>query len=92
MAATRTNKPNKTTNRWDIQRTWKYVCLHPRNGNGEKARTVVGNPKYGLGLARVGSEWFPIMRIEKLNALKEKYHARLLDHAIAGAPGQIEAN
>ena len=92
MAATRTHKPNKTTHRRDIRRTWKYVCLHPWNGKGERARTVVFNPAYGLGLARVGSEWFPIMRVDNLNALKEKYHARLLDHAIAGAPGQIEAN
>lgn len=85
MAATRTHKPNKTTHRRDIRRTWKYVCLHPWNGKGGKARTMVGNPAYGLGLALVGSEWFPIMRLDKLPALKEKYNARLLDYAVNGA-------
>lgn len=92
MAATRQHKPNKTTHRRDIQRTWKYVCLHPFNHDGGKARTMVGNRAYGLGLAQVGSEWFPIMRIDNLNALKEKYHARLLDHAVAGAAQHVEAS
>lgn len=89
MAATRTNRPNKTTARRDIRRTWKYVCLHPRDAYGRKSRTMLGSTEYGLGLAKTGSEWFPIMRLANLKALKEKYNARLPNHP---AQAQIDAS